>query len=71
VQTPRLERRLAGLERTARQILSAVLFAALLIGGILLRADDAVFGTVLMALSVFPLLHALFARIVARRRPRL
>jgi len=69
VQTPRLERRLAGLERTGRQILSAVLFAALLIGGILLRADDAVFGTVLMALSVFPLLHALFARILARRGP--
>jgi len=69
VHTPRLERRLAGLERTGRQILSAVLFAALLIGGILLRADDAVFGTVLMALSVFPLMHALFARILARRGP--
>ena len=69
VQTPKLDRRLAVLERTGRQLVSAVLFAALLIGGIMLRADDTVFGTVLMAVSVIPLLHALFAGIVARRGP--
>ncbi|TFC82777.1 AarF/ABC1/UbiB kinase family protein [Cryobacterium cheniae] len=69
VQTPRLERRLVGLERTGRQIISAILFAALLIGGILLRAEDVVIGTVLMAVSVLPLLHALFAGILARRGP--
>jgi len=69
VQTPRLERRLAGIERTGRRIVSAILFAALLIGGILLRAEDAVIGTVLMAVSALPLLHALFARILARRGP--
>ncbi|TFD75273.1 AarF/ABC1/UbiB kinase family protein [Cryobacterium sp. Sr8] len=69
VQTPRLERRLADLERTGRRIVSAILFAALLIGGILLRAEDAVIGTVLIAVSVLPLLHALFARILARRGP--
>ena len=71
VQTPRLERRLGSIERTGRQIISAVLFAALLIGGILLRAEDVVFGTVLMAVSALPLLHALFAGVVARRGPLL
>ncbi|MEC5151705.1 AarF/UbiB family protein [Cryobacterium sp. GrIS_2_6] len=69
VQTPRLERRLDSLERTGRRIISAVLFTALLIGGILLRADDVVFGTVLMAVSVLPLLHATLAGTVARRGP--
>ena len=56
-----LERRVARLERTARRVVSAVLFAALLIAGAVLRADDAVFGTVLMIASVLPLLHALFS----------
>ncbi|MEO6199735.1 MAG: AarF/UbiB family protein [Cryobacterium sp.] len=69
VQTPRLERRLGNIERTGRQIISAILFAALLIGGVLLRAEDVAFGTVLMAFSALPLLHALFAGTVARRGP--
>ena len=69
VQTPRLERRLGNIERTGRQIISAILFAALLIGGVLLRAEDGAFGTVLMVVSALPLLHALFAGIVARRGP--
>ena len=69
VQTPRLERRLGALERTGRQIISAILFAALLIGGIVLRADDVVFGTVLMSVSALPLLHALLAGIIGRRGP--
>lgn len=61
VRSPRLEQRVAGLDRTARRLISAVLFAALLIGGAVLRAQDQVFGTILMAVSVLPLLHALFA----------
>ncbi|TFD34176.1 ABC1 kinase family protein [Cryobacterium cryoconiti] len=69
VQTPRLERRLVVLERTGRQIISAILFAALLIGGILLRTDDAAIGTVLVVVSALPLLHALFAGMLARRGP--
>jgi predicted unusual protein kinase regulating ubiquinone biosynthesis (AarF/ABC1/UbiB family) len=69
VQVPRVERRLASMERTGRRLISAVLFGVLLVGGILLRRDDAVFGTVLMVLSVLPLLHALFAGVVARRGP--
>ena len=69
VRTPRLERRLVGIERTARQIVSAILFAALLIGGILLRAEDVAVGTVLMIASVLPLFHTLSAGILARRGP--
>ncbi len=68
-QNPRLERRVASLERTGRRIISAVLFAALFIGGILLRADDVVLGIVLMSISALPLLHALFAGVVGRRGP--
>ncbi len=69
VQTPRLDRRLRDIERLGRQIISAILFATLLIGGIALRAQDVVFGTVLMVVSALPLLHALFAGVVARRGP--
>lgn len=61
VTSPRLERRLDRLERIARRLISAMLFGILLIAGAVLRADDAVFGTVLMATSALPLLHALFA----------
>lgn len=69
VVNPQLERRIGSLERTARRVISAVLFAALFIGGIILRADDVVFGAVVMATSVLPLLHALLAGWVGRRLP--
>ncbi|PWC03482.1 ABC transporter [Agromyces badenianii] len=65
--SPRLEQRVARLERTTRRIVSAVLFVGLFIGGILLRVDEPVWGTVLIAVSVIPLLHALFAGIFRRR----
>ncbi|TFD91208.1 ABC1 kinase family protein [Cryobacterium serini] len=61
VTSPGLEKRVARLERTTRQAISALLFGALLIAGVLVRADDAALGTVLMVASVAPLLHALFA----------
>jgi predicted unusual protein kinase regulating ubiquinone biosynthesis (AarF/ABC1/UbiB family) len=69
VQTPRLDRRLATIERGIRQAIAAILFAALLIGGVLLRPHFVVFGTVLMAVSALPLLYAVFAAVVARRGP--
>lgn len=65
VATPRLERQVARLERTARRAISALVFAALLIAGALVRPDDQVLGTVLMSVSVLPLLHGLLA---GRRR---
>jgi hypothetical protein len=69
VQTPRLDRRLSSIDRTVRRVISAIIFAALLIGGILLRDQEVAFGTVLMAVSALPLLHAVLAGVVARRGP--
>ncbi len=66
VETPKLDKRIARLERTGRRIVSAILFAGLLIAGVLLRADDAVWGWILIGASALPLLHALLAG-VARR----
>jgi hypothetical protein len=61
VANPRLERRIARLERTSRRSASALVFAALLIAGAVVRPDDPVLGSVLMAGSVLPLLHGLWA----------
>ncbi|GAB3120629.1 AarF/UbiB family protein [Glaciibacter psychrotolerans] len=61
MQNPRLEHRIARLERTTRRVISAVLFAALLIAGAVFHLDDVALGTVLMVASILPLLHALFA----------
>ncbi|GMA27198.1 hypothetical protein GCM10025874_04510 [Arenivirga flava] len=61
IESPRLERRVARLERTGRRLVSATLFGGLLIGGAILRADDPVLGTVLLVASVVPLLHAVLA----------
>ncbi|MFT2816763.1 ABC1 kinase family protein [Leifsonia sp. A12D58] len=61
VQNPHLEHRVARLERAARRVISALLFAALLIAGAVIHADDVVLGTVFMVASIVPLLHALFA----------
>ncbi|MDF2573151.1 MAG: transporter [Agromyces sp.] len=69
VETPRLDERLRRLERTGRRVISAILFAGLLIGGILLRPADLIFGTVLMVASAPALLHALFAGVFSRRGP--
>ena len=67
VRSPALEKRVASMDRTGRRLVSAVLFAALLIAGVILRSDDVVFGAVLMAASALPLLHALLAGLFLRR----
>lgn len=64
---PKLDQRLRRLERLIRRVVSAVLFAALLISGAVLRAQDLTVGTVLMVVSVLPLLHAVFAGFSGRR----
>ena len=58
VQTPALNQRILALERIAGRFVSAILFAALLIGGALARPADEVLGIVLMSVSALPLLHA-------------
>ena len=57
---PRLERQVARLDRTAQRSASALIFGALLIAGSVVRADDTVLGSVLMLVSVIPLLHGLW-----------
>lgn len=60
--TSRLERRLDRLEHVARRIASGVLFAAMLVGGAILVTPVPPLGIALMAASVLPFLHAVFAR---------
>ena len=60
--TSRLERRLDRLEHVARRIASGVLFAAMLVGGAILVTPVLPLGIGLMAASVIPFLHAVFAR---------
>lgn len=66
VEAPRVDARLRVLERLGRRVVSAVLFAGLLVAGAVLRPDDPVFGSVLMIASAVPLLHALFAGFAGR-----
>ena len=68
VDVSRLERRLDRLERVVQRGLAVVVFGILLIGGILLRATDGVFGGALMAASVVPLIVSLLPPSRRRRR---
>ena len=61
VRTPELDRRLRSVERSVSRVASAVVFAALLIAGVLLRPTDEVLGWVLMGASAVPLLHVIFS----------
>ena len=58
VRSPEVEQRLRVLDGSVRRTTSAVLFAALLIGGVLLRPSDEVLSWVLLGASTLPLLHA-------------
>jgi predicted unusual protein kinase regulating ubiquinone biosynthesis (AarF/ABC1/UbiB family) len=62
IATPRLEQRVAGLERTARRLVSALVFGGLVVAGAVVRADDVVLSTVLFLASVVPLVHAMWPR---------
>ncbi|WP_207343607.1 AarF/UbiB family protein [Arthrobacter sp. E3] len=66
VANPRLERQTARLYRTVQRLVSMLIFGVLLIAGAVVRADDTVLGSVLMIVSVVPLLHGLW---VGRRGP--
>lgn len=61
VASPRLERQVGRLTRTAQRSVSVLIFAALLIAGSVVRADDTVLGNFLMIASAVPLLHGLWA----------
>ena len=70
VQTPRVEQRLRSLERTGRRIVSAVMFAALFLGALLLREDAPVWSVILLVASLPAALHAVFANWASGRGPR-
>lgn len=61
VATPSLDRRIAALERTAKRLWSAVLFAALLVGGAVLVSGEPAWGWALIGASALPLGHTLFS----------
>ena len=52
-----------------RRVVSAVLFGVFFIGGLMVMERDETLGTILMITSALPLLHALFADVIARRGP--
>jgi predicted unusual protein kinase regulating ubiquinone biosynthesis (AarF/ABC1/UbiB family) len=60
VSTPRLERQLALLNNSAKRAGAALVFAALLIAGAIVRSNDLVLGNLLMIGSVIPLLYGLW-----------
>ncbi|TQL48087.1 putative unusual protein kinase regulating ubiquinone biosynthesis (AarF/ABC1/UbiB family) [Homoserinimonas aerilata] len=68
MEIPGIERRLRALEKLVLKGVSALLFAALLFGGIFLKESEPVFGWVLIFGSALPLLHAVFAGMGGRGR---
>lgn len=59
IRNPELERRVRMLDSSTRRTTSSVIFAALLIGGILLLDRNQTLAYALLAASVVPLIHAL------------
>ena len=62
VQAPAVERRIRGVERAVGRVAAAIVFAALLLGGVLLRASDPTLSWVLLGVSVVPGLVAIIPR---------
>ena len=62
VQSPEIELRLRRLEGAVTRIAAAVVFAALLLGGVFVRADDTVLSWVLIGVSAVPGLLAIIPR---------
>jgi hypothetical protein len=69
LRNPELEKRTSALARAVRRVISAVLFGVFFISGLLMFETEKELGTVLLITSAVPLLHALFADIIARRGP--
>jgi predicted unusual protein kinase regulating ubiquinone biosynthesis (AarF/ABC1/UbiB family) len=69
VRAPELERHTRTLNRTVRRVISAVLFAALFLGGLIVIDRSVTLGIVLLSVSALPLLHTLFAGMFSRRGP--
>jgi len=64
IRNPELEARVRALDSSVRRATSGLLFAALLLGGLLSNPTNETLSFWLLGLSALPLLHALgFARI--------
>lgn len=70
VSTPKLDRRVEGLEQLARGVISAVLFTGFVIGGSILLPVTTVGGVLLLIASAPALLHALITLLRHRRAGR-
>lgn len=68
VETPGADKRLRVIEQLVRRAVSAILFTALFLGGILMWPSDPSVGLVFMIVSALPLGHALLAGVFSRTR---
>ena len=59
MRNPELEQRVRSLDSSVRRGTSAVIFVGLLIGGVILNATNPTLSTVMLSVSVLPLIHAL------------
>jgi predicted unusual protein kinase regulating ubiquinone biosynthesis (AarF/ABC1/UbiB family) len=59
VKTPDVDRRLRSIERSLSRLTSAIVFAALIVGGVLIHHELEVLSWVLIGLSAVPLLHVI------------
>ena len=62
IAQPELERRVSRVNLTLTRLVSALIFAALLIAGVIALPEREPLGIVLMSLSAAPLLHIVFSR---------
>ena len=69
IRNPYLEKRTDNVARGVRRIVSAILFGVLFIGGLITLDDNITLATWMFVISGAPLLHALFADVIARRGP--
>lgn len=68
VEIPEIERQLSHIEVGVRRVVAAVLFVGLLLGGILLRGTDPMWGLIMMGVSLVPLAYAVFGGLFRRFR---
>lgn len=67
VRSPELEKRAGAIDRTLRRVISAVVFTAFFLGGILIVGQLPMVGVTMLVVSGIPLVHALFADVLSRR----
>jgi predicted unusual protein kinase regulating ubiquinone biosynthesis (AarF/ABC1/UbiB family) len=59
IKTPDIDRRLRSIERSLSRLTSAIVFAAFIVGGVLIHNQLEVLSWVLLGLSAVPLLHVI------------